>query len=229
MRRLLDVDLRLLRIFRAVAEHQGLAGAELVLGLSPTRVSAGLAELEAVAEPAALRGEQLWLFAHDRARDRGAASRAMARVRAAFGERSVTRARLREAHLPEARFAWEPVAAAPPAPKRAPPATSREGESPLVRRLYVPPREIAPERLRALSPMPPGDALPWLRAMAANDPAHGGDAGAWPLATPSRVTGAWWAREVARDYYYAEGADGALLWVYYDGVRRRWFVHAEVD
>lgn len=47
VRRLLDVDLRLLRIFRAVAEHQGLAGAELVLGLSPTRVSAGLAELEA--------------------------------------------------------------------------------------------------------------------------------------------------------------------------------------
>lgn len=47
MRRLLDVDLRLLRIFRAIAEGQGLAGAELVLGLSPSRISAGLAELEA--------------------------------------------------------------------------------------------------------------------------------------------------------------------------------------
>jgi DNA-binding transcriptional LysR family regulator len=47
VRRLLDVDLRLLRIFRAVAEGQGLAGAELVLGLSPSRISAGLAELEA--------------------------------------------------------------------------------------------------------------------------------------------------------------------------------------
>ncbi|MGD9507737.1 MAG: LysR family transcriptional regulator [Geminicoccaceae bacterium] len=47
MRRLVDVDLRLLRIFRAIAEGQGLAGAELVLGLSPSRISAGLAELEA--------------------------------------------------------------------------------------------------------------------------------------------------------------------------------------
>ena len=47
MRRLLDVDLRLLRIFRAIVEGQGLAGAELVLGLSPSRISAGLAELEA--------------------------------------------------------------------------------------------------------------------------------------------------------------------------------------
>lgn len=46
MRRLLDVDLRLVRIFRAVAESQGLAGAELVLKLSQSRVSAGLAELE---------------------------------------------------------------------------------------------------------------------------------------------------------------------------------------
>ena len=47
MRRLLDVDLRLIRIFRAIVESQGLAGAELVLDLSPSRISAGLAELEA--------------------------------------------------------------------------------------------------------------------------------------------------------------------------------------
>lgn len=47
MRRLLDVDLRLLRIFRAIVEGQGMAGAGLVLKLSPSRVSAGLAELEA--------------------------------------------------------------------------------------------------------------------------------------------------------------------------------------
>ena len=47
MRRLLDVDLRLIRIFRAIAEAQGMAGAELVLNLSQSRISAGLAELEA--------------------------------------------------------------------------------------------------------------------------------------------------------------------------------------
>lgn len=47
MRRLLDVDLRLIRIFRAIAEAQGMGGAELVLNLSQSRISAGLAELEA--------------------------------------------------------------------------------------------------------------------------------------------------------------------------------------
>lgn len=47
MRRLADVDLRLVRIFRAIAECQSLAGAELVLNLSQSRVSASLAELEA--------------------------------------------------------------------------------------------------------------------------------------------------------------------------------------
>jgi LysR family transcriptional regulator, transcriptional activator for bauABCD operon len=46
MRRLSDVDLRLIRIFRAIVECQGLAGAELVLNLSQSRISASLAELE---------------------------------------------------------------------------------------------------------------------------------------------------------------------------------------
>ncbi len=46
MHRLLDVDLRLLQIFRAIVDAQGLAGAQVVLGLSQSRVSASLAELE---------------------------------------------------------------------------------------------------------------------------------------------------------------------------------------
>lgn len=46
MRRLTDVDLRLIRIFRAIVECQSLAGAELVLNLSQSRISASLAELE---------------------------------------------------------------------------------------------------------------------------------------------------------------------------------------
>ena len=47
MRRLTDVDLRLIRIFRVIVECQGLAGAELVLNLSQSRISASLADLEA--------------------------------------------------------------------------------------------------------------------------------------------------------------------------------------
>ena len=47
MRALLDVDLRLIRVFRAIAEAQGLAGAQLLLNLSQSRISASLSELEA--------------------------------------------------------------------------------------------------------------------------------------------------------------------------------------
>lgn len=46
MHRLLDVDLRLIRIFRAITESRGMAGAELVLNMSQSRISASLAELE---------------------------------------------------------------------------------------------------------------------------------------------------------------------------------------
>jgi LysR family transcriptional regulator, transcriptional activator for bauABCD operon len=47
MRQLLDVDLRLIRIFRVIVEAQGIAGAGLVLNLSQSRISTSLAELEA--------------------------------------------------------------------------------------------------------------------------------------------------------------------------------------
>ncbi len=47
MRQLLDIDLRLIRIFRVIVESQGLAGAQLVLNLSQSRISTSLSELEA--------------------------------------------------------------------------------------------------------------------------------------------------------------------------------------
>jgi protein ImuB len=53
--------------------------------------------------------EQLTLFPKPEPRDTRAAARALARVSAAFGPRSVTRARLRPAHLPETSFVWEPT------------------------------------------------------------------------------------------------------------------------
>src|SRR6478609_903138 len=46
MRQLLDIDLRLLRIFRGIVEAQGLSGAQVLLNLSQSRISASLAELE---------------------------------------------------------------------------------------------------------------------------------------------------------------------------------------
>ena len=97
----------------------------------------------------------------------------------------------------------------------------------MVRRLVVPPREIGADELRTLSPMPPdGDVLPWTQARPDND---GDGAPTWSPRACSRVSGGWWARTVERDYYYAEGDGGALLWVFYDRARSRWFVQGVMD
>lgn len=204
------------------------------LRLAEGALSSRVREAEVIVEPAPLRGEQLALFAHERLRDPRAVARAVARVRAAFGDAAVTRARLRDAHLPEAGFAWEPHDFVPSAATSAPPpppSPDASSEVPLVRRLISPPREVSPSELHALSPIEHEAALrPWLRADAENDTSH--DAVArdpWASASPSRVSGAWWARTVERDYYYAEAVNGALLWVFFDRVRERWFLHGVVD
>ncbi|GHU04525.1 protein GbuR [Alphaproteobacteria bacterium] len=46
MKRITDVDLRLLYIFRTIVEHNGLVGAQLALNLSQSTVSTRLADLE---------------------------------------------------------------------------------------------------------------------------------------------------------------------------------------
>jgi protein ImuB len=46
---------------------------------------------------------------------------------------------------------------------------------------------------------------------------------------PFRLTGGWWVREVRRDYHWLETETGDWLWVFWDQVRRQWFVQAEVD
>lgn len=80
------------------------------------------------------------LFTVHARRDVTAAGRALARLRAAFGENAVVRARLRAGHLPEARFAWEPVTHLAPAAssRRAGPANPRT----LVRRILARPLPI---------------------------------------------------------------------------------------
>jgi protein ImuB len=160
---------------------------------------------------------QLSLFPAEARRDLAAATRALARVRAAFGPASVTRARLRSAHLPEASFSWEPVtevrAPRPRAPGDAPPPAPR-----LARVLLPRPRPIAdPPRLPDDPwPTPDGRAGPVLR-----------------LAGPYRLSGGWWAQPdmtpVERDYYWAETRRGDLLWLFYDRARRRWFLQGHAD
>lgn len=185
----------------------------LLLGLVRLRLeaaplAAGVVRLELHVEPVAARHRQESLFAAPPRRDRAAAARALARLRAAFGDDVAVRARLNEGHLPEARFAWERVERlADPHP--APDASARV----LVRRLFASPV--------ALPPRPPQEPDGWLL--------RGLDHG--PVARfvgPYVISGGWWRREIHREYYVAEMRDGELLWIFYDHNRRRWFWHGQV-
>jgi len=143
------------------------------------------------------------------ARDLEAGTRAISRLRAAFGDNAVVHATLRPNHLPEARFAWEPLTAL-----REPHAPPQPESRPLIRRVF-PKAMPLPHRPRH---EPDG----WLL----RDWTQGPVVRLWG---PFRLTGGWWVREVRRDYYYAETERGDLLWLYHDAVRRRWFLQGVVD
>jgi len=49
------------------------------------------------------------------------------------------------------------------------------------------------------------------------------------LTGPYVFAGGWWNREIQREYYYAETRAGDLLWLYYDRIRRRWFLQGVVE
>jgi protein ImuB len=148
----------------------------------------------------------------ERTRDLEAAARALARLRASFGPDSVTRARLREAHLPEATFYFEPVREVQR--PRAPAAVAGAGagaSTPLVRRLFSKPLP--------LPALPGHEPERWLGEHGAVTSMQG----------PYRIAGGWWTRRRERDYYYVETRTGELLWLFYDRPLRRWFLHGTVD
>ena len=49
------------------------------------------------------------------------------------------------------------------------------------------------------------------------------------LTGPYVFAGGWWNREIQREYYYAETRGGDLLWLYYDRIRRRWFLQGAIE
>lgn len=160
---------------------------------------------------------QLELFAERARRDLAAADRALARVRAEFGDKVVVRARLREGHLPEARFVFEPFG-------RMKKSVSCDARPP---RAGAPPRGAGLVRRILLRPLP----LP-------AGPRH--TPSGWMLRSLGRgpivrvlgpyiVSGGWWQRAVHREYHFAETKEGELLWVYYDRGRRRWFMQGRVE
>jgi protein ImuB len=151
---------------------------------------------------------QTELFATRASRDAAAAARAMARVRAELGDHSVVRAVLQEGHLPEARFAWEPVEAiAEPAPRAV-------KSPPLVRRIQSRAVPFSPGRHR--------DAQAELIR-------HIDEGTVRETVGPFIVSGGWWSREVQREYYFVRTSNHRVLWMYYDRPRMSWFIQGEVE
>jgi protein ImuB len=114
-----------------------------------------------------------------------------------------------------------PLSSAAPQPPPAPQSAR------LVRRVYRSPKPLpdspALERLRSnhaapsdrvrSDPYPARDRLPSFRRL-------------WG---PYLLSGHWWEWEVSREYYYAEDAAGALLWLYRDRHTRRWWIAGRVE
>jgi protein ImuB len=176
---------------------------------------------------------QLGLYRGDahgqsKSRDLEAAARALARLRASFGPKAVTCARLRDGHLPEARFGYEPVnelrAPRVITANEAAPAMTQSSAIPLVRRLYATPLPLpwpsGPAFARAARGDEPYSAAPGAVAASAITLANG----------PDRISGQWWSSsEQRRDYYYVETSSGEVLWVFYDEHKKRWLLHGSVD
>lgn len=181
------------------------------LRLETLEIAAGVVEIELRAETCAASSEQLRLFIEKPTRDLDAANRALARLRAEFGEESVVCARLGDGYLPEARFVWEPLSCI-----QLPAAGfNRSHHNGLVRRIQTKPRRL------------PGGPQPshedgWLLL----GPKYGSID---KLTGPYVFSGGWWNRKIQREYYYAETRRGDLLWLYYDRVRRRWFLQGTIE
>jgi len=186
--------------------------ADLVrLRLETARVGAGVTEVYVEAAAAPASPEQIALWVEHPARDLEAGTRAIDRLRARYGDDAVVCAVLRDGHLPEARFGWEPVThVSSPRPR---PLETRS----LVRRILARPVPL---------PVPAASGLAGIvgsrrRPRAKDAPPA--------VAGPFIVSGGWWVREVHRAYYFMEGAEGELWWVFYDQVRRRWYLHGRVE
>lgn len=173
----------------------------LRLRFSKRKLSSRVHHIRIVAESVRvhLRQAALWQAKKGNAE---AASRGLARVKAIWGSTAVTRMVLQKGILPEARFRGSPIVVV-----QCPEAFwEAEKSRPRVRRMLLLPT-LLPE-------IPKYEPERWLGH-------HGAVEQMWG---PYRINGGWWAKRVTRDYYFIETKMGEVLWVYYDGVRRRWFL-----
>jgi protein ImuB len=188
------------------------------LRLESMQFPAGIIEIALQAEGCAATVEQLRLFKEEGvegpARDLDAANRALARLRAEFGDDAVVRAKLTDGHLPEARFAWEPLDRIK-LPRPDLNGLNGPTDKMLVRRVMAKPAPLpgAPRRTHEDGWLMLGHKYGTVDK----------------LIGPYVFSGGWWNKEIRRDYYFAETRRGAIAWVFYDRVRRRWFLHGWVE
>ena len=171
-------------------------------------LSDGVIETELVAKSVAAEPKQLHLFEARPKRDLAAANRALARVRAELGDKAVLHAKLREGHLPEGRFIWETFDSLSDAKPRSHKTFN------LIRRIYSKSRPIPSQPDRK------GDKqqFPALQSGLIEN-----------VFGPYIISGGWWKRLVHREYYYAKTQPGDLQWLYFDQVRKKWFLQGRVE
>jgi protein ImuB len=183
----------------------------LRLRLTSMSLSAAVERVVLEAEVGDVAAGQLAMFAPKR--DVSAGERALARLKASYGEGVVCRALLEDAHLPEAKFRWVDAARIV-LPTQAVEVVAELAPLPLVRRMLLKPEPLA----GSVEVEQRGGALTLV---------HAGER--FVLTGPYRTSGGWWVREVARDYYYARSPRDELLWLFFDLRRNGWFVQARVD
>jgi len=202
---------------------------ELVrLRLEKLALDAGVESVSLQVDAAEAPSAVLSLFREHPRRDLQAALRAVARLRAEFGNESVVCAVLRPGHLPEAGFRWEPARALsyPEVPPLAP-----GGPHSLIRRLSMRPQPLGPRlldsiRSRERARRPDRRRSPREHQCTRVQQAQP-DAG--KIQGPYFLSDSWWTSEERRAYHFVETDTGDLLWVYYDQRRRRWYLQGRVE
>ena len=213
--RLEDGDEREISVRPSVPTLEDVRILELArLKLENVSLPSGIIRLDIRADGAPYRREQQHLLRRNARRDPQAADHALARLQAEHGDHAVCRVTLQPRHLPEHSFALVPWSPSPQGTQRA--GSPRSSSNQLVRRIYdrpIPLPRFDPEISRA-----------WLIRDLDEGTVSRADG-------PYKLTDSWWEPDgfVARDYWFAHTTRGDAFWVYWDHLRRQWFLHGLVS
>ena len=203
------------------------------LRLHQISLKSGVVDLTVEANDILVHQKQLELFHKKPKRNLVDAEQAFAKLRAELGNGAVMRARLRDGHLPEACYEWEPME------KLSAPAPRTVKARNLVRRIFDKSIAFISWARRQ------GDGRQFLGTVkqTLSPPTHsplrvipGGPTDLHRLATrdeditgPYIVSGGWWMRRVHREYYFVRSNQGRWFWIYYDKRRKQSFVQGAIE